>query len=497
MAKRSIPDKPTHGCAVPGHPNLQWWGPKCFIRVRITVPADLRKKVGKIDLVKGLGTQCVAEAVRRSHSVIADFQNRIEAARPVPSKWVYRALPPVRPSPDEIEGMGASVESVMGCDRDGQRGPISLTRFYGDTLSADTPIRGEVLGQFEELPITQSVVDIPLAGFTYEAGIAEWIKSMGDAPPAAETVGVYRSHLRRFMRWAKTDDMSRVTEQDIVDYPAVLTAGSDGKKALGNKSVNNNMASIRAVFRVAKAKRKITTDPTVGTIHKMKVRKSVMKDRMGFDRDQHAQIIAQLLTLPHDDPRRWLWLLGEVYGGRISEFADASCSAVRMVHGRLCLDINEEYRNRWQGMEVEIDGEQRNLWKDEPLRIKTDGSMRILPLIPAFDRHGFIKYVETIRAKNGPAAPLFPMIPVNKYGKRSQDASRQCMAWLRKEVGIKDRRLVFHSTRHTVKTFLRGRVEQDVSDAITGHDDGSVSFHYGETELAVMADAIERYIPVA
>lgn len=89
------------------------------------------------------------------------------------------------------------------------------------------------------------------------------------------------------------------------------------------------------------------------------------------------------------------------------------------------------------------------------------------------------------------------MIPVNRYGKRAHDASRQCNDWLRDEIGIKDRRLVFHSTRHTVKTFLRGRVEQDVSNAITGHDDGTVAGDYGETELTVMAEAIEAHIPVA
>jgi hypothetical protein len=38
---------------------------------------------------------------------------------------------------------------------------------------------------------------------------------------------------------------------------------------------------------------------------------------------------------------------------------------------------------------------------------------------------------------------------------------------------------------------LRGRVDRDVHDAITGHDDGSVSREYGETEIAVLRDAIE------
>jgi hypothetical protein len=31
-----------------------------------------------------------------------------------------------------------------------------------------------------------------------------------------------------------------------------------------------------------------------------------------------------------------------------------------------------------------------------------------------------------------------------------------------------------------------------VSNAITGHDDGTVANHYGETEIAVMQRAIEQ-----
>jgi ribonuclease PH len=51
---------------------------------------------------------------------------------------------------------------------------------------------------------------------------------------------------------------------------------------------------------------------------------------------------------------------------------------------------------------------------------------------------------------------------------------------------------VFHSTRHAIKTYLRGRVDRDVSDAITGHCDGSASRQYGETEIITMAKAIEK-----
>lgn len=449
-----------HGQAVEGHPNLQFWGPNDFIRVRIRIDdPQVRKIIGKTELVKGLGTQSVPEAVRRSRIPLADFEAKIAEAmlsigKTTPRTIIYMQTPRV--------STALFARQLLGAWKPGQ----------------DTEIR------FSNPPAEEA---IPLAGFTFEAGIDLWVASRGtDNPPAPESVDVYRGHLRRFMTYVGSDNMGDATDQHVIDYPQVLQSGSDGKRRLGNKSVNNNMASIRAVFRVAAHHKRIAADPTKGVagasnVHKLKVRKNPLKDRKSFDRDQHAKIIAGALTLPKDDPRRWLWLLGAIYGARIAEFAEAKVSAVRTVYGRECFQIGEEFRNTWGG---------------KPISLKTESSPRILPLHSALVPWGFGEYVETIRAAWGDDGPLFPMIPVNRYGKRAHDASRQCNNWL-DEIGITDRRYVFHSTRHAVKTFLRGRVPEDVSNAITGHDDGTVAGDYGETELTVMAEAIEAYIPIA
>jgi integrase len=454
-----------HGQAVEGHPNLQYWGPNDFIRVRIRIDdPQVRKIIGKTELVKGLGTQSVVEAVRRSRIPLADFEAKIAEAmlsigKTTPRTIIYMQTP---------RTTSAFAQMLVGA-RNSSHEPVEL--------------------RITDNPASWPKDDaIPLAGFTYDAGIDLWAASRGtDNLPAPESVDVYRGHLRRFMAYVGSDDMGDATDQHVIDYPQVLQTGSDGKRRLGNKSVNNNMASIRRVFRVAAQHKKIATDPTRGVagasnVHKLKVRKNPLKDRKSFDRDQHAQIIAGALAVPKDDPRRWLWLLGAIYGARIAEFAEAKVSAIRTVHGRLCFDISEEHRNLWGGV---------------PISLKTESSPRVLPLHSKLIEWGFLEYVETRRETSGDDASLFPTIPVNRYGKRAHDASRQCNAWLRDELGIRDRRLVFHSTRHTVKTFLRGRVEEDVSNAITGHDDGTVAGDYGETELTVMAEAIEAHIPIA
>src|SRR5258708_3932810 len=82
---------PLHGLAVPGHANLQFWGPNAYVRARIKVPGDVRQQIGKAELVKGLATQCVNEAVRRSHIHLAGFEHQIAEARLAMGKANARA----------------------------------------------------------------------------------------------------------------------------------------------------------------------------------------------------------------------------------------------------------------------------------------------------------------------------------------------------------------------------------------------------------------------
>jgi integrase len=437
-----------HGQRVAGHKNLQFWGPNDFIRVRIAVPPELVKLVGKTELVKGLGTQCVAEAVRRSRGWIDKFNGQIDAAR---------------------------VQAGTASERVIER----LSHMTLRALPYDAQQAVATLPPPQAMPILRTLLDepeaMPLASITYEAAVDLWVASKGTAPPEDTTIGVYRGHLARLFDRLGHDEMNRVTEADILAHPQVLLSGSDGKRPIVNKSVNNHMASIRAVFRVAKFERKITHDPTVGTIKKLKVGKRRRKE---FSREQHAQIIAAARNAD-DVAIKWLWLIGCLTGARIGELADATVDAVQQVAGHWALNINEDHRRIWHG---------------KPIPLKTAESTRKVPLHSAILKAGFLDYVAEVRAAHGDRAPLFPNFAANRYGRFSDNASRKCLAWLREVVGIYagPNVYVFHSTRHCIKSFLRGRVPDEVSNAITGHLTAGVGAQYGETEVIIMARAVEK-----
>jgi integrase len=473
--KVSSAAKPLHGMKVPGHPNLQYWGPNGYIRVRIVVPAELRTILGSADkpkheLVKGLGTACVSEAVRRSHAVIAEFQRQIDEARGrllvpllLPARQINRAM---------------MIDAIrMERERDGIARDELLRRLdnaYGERTIMLPSAEAARLQQGEPM------VDVGVADhYSYETGIIAWVASRGEHPPEDSTVDVYTAHLKRLFDRLGHDDMRRVSDTDILDHPQALLTGSDGGLRLRNKSVNNHMASIRAVFRVAKFGRKIDTDPTVGTVSKLIVKRNPETDRKGFSREDHARIFAEAMR--SDRPAiKWLWAIGCTSGARIGEIADATVGAIRQVGGIWCIDINESYR----GWRVRRDGTRVRI------SLKTEGSPRVLPLHSAVLNAGFLAYVESV-SNGDPDAPLFPSLNLNRYGKRSDNASELCNKWLDDVIGLTDRRLVFHSSRHAIKTYLAGRVEDRVSNAITGHDDGTVANDYGETEIVIMRDAIE------
>jgi integrase len=436
-----------HGQRVAGHKNLQYWGPNDFIRVRIAVPPELVKLVGKTELVKGLGTQCVAEAVRRSRGWIDKFNGQIDAAR---------------------------VQAGTASERIIER----LSHMTLRALHYDAQQAIGTLPPPQAMPILRTLVDepeMPLAGYTYEAGLSDWVASHGDTPPEDPTIGVYRGHLKRLFDRLGHDEMNKVTDADILAHPQVLLSGSDGGRRCGNKTTNNNLASIRSVYRVAKFHQKITHDPTVGTIKKLKVGKS---RRNGFSREQHAQII-EAARNADDVAIKWLWLLSCVMGARIGELADATVDAVQQFAGHWVLNINEDHRRIWHG---------------KPIPLKTAESTRKVPLHSAIIAAGFLDYVVEVRAAHGDRAPLFPNFSANRYGRFSDNASRKCLAWLREVVGIYagPNVYVFHSTRHCIKSFLRGRVPDEVSNAITGHLTAGVGAQYGETEVIIMARAVEK-----
>jgi len=116
--------------------------------------------------------------------------------------------------------------------------------------------------------------------------------------------------------------------------------------------------------------------------------------------------------------------------------------------------------------------------------VKTEHSIRAVPVHPELVRIGFLEFVEKVRADGGATARLFPQLtPGSKGG--FGEAFSKWFGRYKRGVGIENPNSVFHSFRHGFKDALRAAgVNEDVNDALTGHSGGnSVARGYGWREM--------------
>jgi len=230
--------------------------------------------------------------------------------------------------------------------------------------------------------------------------------------------------------------------------------------------VQNVFAGVKTIFRFGVNNKKIATDPTAGITYK--ARRDAKRKRLPFTFDE-AMLI--LTSARNAGPEIFFPnLIAALSGARLAEVVEAHTDDIEMIDVRWCLHIREDNR-------------------DENQTVKTESSVRTLPLHDEIVRQGFIAYVHSL-----PRGPMFPQYRTNKYNRRNDYASKVNSEFVRK-LGIKDRRKApMHSWRHFAKTYFKNDplVKEEIHDAITGHGSDSEGRRYGVYELRAMAEAIAR-----
>jgi integrase len=259
-------------------------------------------------------------------------------------------------------------------------------------------------------------------------------------------------------------DMTRVTPDDLQRYKESLVA----KMTAGTwqpKTVDDHIEMVKAMFRWAKDNRKIATNPATDLLA-IGGKTDPRNARQFFDADEIRVILTR--ANQSDNPIiKWPNWLAAFGGARLSEIIEADTRDIEMTPEGAIFHIRLDHR-------------------PATMRLKTDESVRAYPIHSAIMREGFGDYVASL----APGA-LFPSVPLDSLGQRGNNAQKVINSWLR-EIGITDARKSFHSWRHTFKTICRGRMEEEIHDAITGHANGSVGRDYGVYPMPKLREAIER-----
>jgi integrase len=116
--------------------------------------------------------------------------------------------------------------------------------------------------------------------------------------------------------------------------------------------------------------------------------------------------------------------------------------------------------------------------------VKTDSSVRAVPIHSELVRIGFLEFVNHVHQSEGSSARLFPRLTPGPKGGFGEGFSKWFGRYKR-DLGIDNPGSVFHSFRHGFKDALRAAgVNEDVNDALTGHSGGnSVARGYGWKDM--------------
>lgn len=173
------------------------------------------------------------------------------------------------------------------------------------------------------------------------------------------------------------------------------------------------------------------------------------------------------------DYRYWVPLIMLFSGARPGEIGQLAVSDVRQEHGHWIMHIT-------------IEGEKVKEGKS----VKTEGSMRVIPIHPELIKLGFLEYHE-MRVKGGGAA-LFPGATRNARGQMMADLSREFGRYLTR-IGIKEGRgLSLYSFRHGVADALRSAGYLDAEFGfILGHTKASMTGRYGRLPEGMLQKRVE------
>lgn len=163
----------------------------------------------------------------------------------------------------------------------------------------------------------------------------------------------------------------------------------------------------------------------------------------------------------------WLPLLALFTGARLEELGQLLVSDV-MTMTYPDLDGNERTTEIISIKEDEDAGQS----------VKNEDSIRKVPLHPELKRLGFLAYRDQMQQQGH--VRLFPELKPNKYGTVTAKWGEWFGRYKREQCLVTDRRMTFHSFRHTFKQYARqvGMIE-GIQTQIMGHSGDSVADTYG------------------
>ena len=259
------------------------------------------------------------------------------------------------------------------------------------------------------------------------------------------------------------------------------------KEGKAPRTVQKDLSFLKAVLQHAFDSDKLPSNPAAG----IKVPKAGLASADPFLNTNDLQSIFSSAIYSDnlrpragcEDAAAWLPLLALYTGGRLEELCQLQLADIKTeseIPYLRILDLPDE-----DGIGEDVPG-------SKPIKIlKNEPSRRMIPIHRALIDAGFLTYVAHQRIVN--SVRLFPSLkPDPKYGRLGANWSKWWGRW-RRNLGLNGRDKCFHAFRHVFKTAARAaKIEEQYSDALTGHAGGGTGRDYGRFPLDVLNELTQQ-----
>jgi len=446
---------------------------------RLVVPARFRGIIGKSDLGRSLKTK-----------------DRNEAKRLLP-EWLAEAQAIIADAEEELAGRENSAQAAR---REGRKPDVERLRrkIRGSTAAMPShyaAIRDLLREEEEEhafalarasAPVLPPVVNAPPAFLDSPAKaepitIVRMFNGYANQPGSnPSTVNQFRSIMDNLIAFLGHNDAVRVSHADLVRWlehlrTEIVKRGPAKGKARSATTINESyLAAIKAVFAYGRQALLIDSNPAA-EVKKVRAPKKPKLREKDFTKAERRAILKAALVPAAGNlsdgrklARRWVPWLCAYTGARVNEMTQLRAEDVQNAEGHWTIRITPEAG-----------------------RQKTKEA-RTVPLHEHLIEQGFLAAVE------GKQGPLFYDPALDRGGTvkpQSVKVGQFLATWVRTTVGVSDQDVQpNHAWRHTFKTVCReAGIEEQASDAISGHTPKSIGRKYGSYSIPALAMQLEKF----
>ncbi|WP_295707720.1 site-specific integrase [uncultured Brevundimonas sp.] len=486
----------THGAEKPMPTGLQRRGARYYLRRR--VPENLIEAVGRHEIVRALGTSDFREAKRLLVVAWAALDLEFEALSAKRETSVVSPdvppddLPRISPTVIALTDLDMLRERQVRAQRTGTLGEFrqqcadALT-LYQDMLEGKRQtnedlrviegrrngirafLTGEgsmALSAARRVLVPSSVAENEARASkttTWEELVAKWA---AERKPRAKTHKAHLSVVRQFSEAVGSFPVERLTRKHAIQFKDWLVSANTSPpniktklsrmKTLTNFGYENDLIGVKAFDGI-------------------RTKQSSERPRRSYDADNLMALFRGPIHQAADRPVQgrgeaayWLPLIALYTGARIEEIA-----------GLQVVDLQSVQFSNADGEGDSADFFRFLNDKETQRELKTEQSERLTPIHPDLIALGLLRYGQALEAKG--EVQLFPRLTQHASGLRAHKWGQWFHAYLRDDCGVRDRKVVFHSFRHTFKDNCRNSgIPEELQRAIMGHAPRDVADRYGE-----------------